>query len=297
MNLQQNDRERLIERYMHGELAGAEQQDFLHLLAADPELRRILDAEQTIERAMRKDLQTFPVDHSRTRNRALAALAATSIGGAAIAGEAAYAATSSATSGTAAGGTAATGAGTAGVAANGTVAGAGAAGAASTAGVGGIIAGLGAVKTAIISLAAAAAVTTGTLTFTGVLTQNDTPKEMPAAAPAPAATVPTLPAPTVTAPEAELPPAVVPQTETVSPQETIPTQAVTPSADQRGTRATETRRAPERTTESQPAAAPVNQEPAENPAAATDKPKTLQQVQDKDVKAKIDFRTPTTPKR
>lgn len=63
------EQERLVGRYLGGELAGAEEQDFFIQVAVDNDLRQTLKAYQVVDSALHKHRETIPVQHPESRER------------------------------------------------------------------------------------------------------------------------------------------------------------------------------------------------------------------------------------
>ncbi|MCE7933445.1 MAG: hypothetical protein DYG96_02510 [Chlorobi bacterium CHB2] len=70
------DRDRLIERYMNGQMTQAEEEAFFINAAVNPELRQELKAHRLVETAVRKDRDGLTAGHAALRNRVAATLAA-----------------------------------------------------------------------------------------------------------------------------------------------------------------------------------------------------------------------------
>ena len=68
------DRDRLIERYMNGQMTQAEEEVFFINAAVNPELRQELKAHRLVETAVRKDRDRLPTGHAALRNRVAATL-------------------------------------------------------------------------------------------------------------------------------------------------------------------------------------------------------------------------------
>jgi len=63
------EQERLVGRYIGGELTGAEEQDFFIQVAVDNDLRQTLKAYQVVDSALHKHRETIPVQHPESRER------------------------------------------------------------------------------------------------------------------------------------------------------------------------------------------------------------------------------------
>lgn len=260
------DKERLIERYMLGELSGPEQQQFLLLLAADPELQRILDAERTVERAMKKELNGFSTDHTRTRTHALALLA--TIGGA---GNTDPLSTSPHTVPTAGVGEGVTS--------------------------GGLFNGLGTIKTVLVTLAAASGIT-ATVFLSGVTGSSDAPRQAPTQQMSPSNVGPSDMTPSVRqdAPQTSPVPGISTRQESPSLQ---PQTASTPTESTRRTQQTESARRSEPThstvqteqvrTAPAQVSATTETEPQQSPMDQTKDPKVYQ---DNSVKPNVNMQPP-----
>lgn len=68
------DRDRLIERYMNGQMTQAEEEAFFINAAVNPELRQELKAHRLVETAVRKDRDGLTAGHAALRNRVAATL-------------------------------------------------------------------------------------------------------------------------------------------------------------------------------------------------------------------------------
>lgn len=67
----------IIDRYINGEMAPAEEADFRKLLELDPDLRRLFEADQRIAATLRKEREILVgVDHAESYSRFLMSLAA-----------------------------------------------------------------------------------------------------------------------------------------------------------------------------------------------------------------------------
>ncbi len=82
------ERERLIERYLNGEMTSSEEHDLFIEVAVDRELRTELKAYRTVESAIRKDGAASP-SYTALRGRVQASLQGTAVPGGASAGSAA----------------------------------------------------------------------------------------------------------------------------------------------------------------------------------------------------------------
>lgn len=74
-----NEHDRLIERYMAGDMDIQEQHEFLARASTDPELASLLNAERAIISGTRKDRNRMPRASTRPKTRLLAKLAATQV--------------------------------------------------------------------------------------------------------------------------------------------------------------------------------------------------------------------------
>lgn len=63
------EQERIVGRYLGGELTGAEEQDFFIQVAVDNDLRQTLKAYQVVDSALHKHRETIPVQHPESRER------------------------------------------------------------------------------------------------------------------------------------------------------------------------------------------------------------------------------------
>lgn len=79
-NLNQAERERLVERYLSGELNAPEEQEFFIQVAVDNNLRQTLKAYRIMEGAMRKDRDAVPPGHSDLRARVMGIWAIRNLG-------------------------------------------------------------------------------------------------------------------------------------------------------------------------------------------------------------------------
>lgn len=68
------DRDRLIERYMNGQMTQGEEEAFFINAAVNPELRQELKAHRLVETAVRKDRDGLTTGHAALRNRVAATL-------------------------------------------------------------------------------------------------------------------------------------------------------------------------------------------------------------------------------
>lgn len=68
------DRDRLIERYMNGQMTQGEEEAFFINAAVNPELRQELKAHRLVETAVRKDRDGLATGHAALRNRVAATL-------------------------------------------------------------------------------------------------------------------------------------------------------------------------------------------------------------------------------
>lgn len=74
--MSQKDRERMIARYTGGRMSPEEERRFLGLVESDPELRRAIETERTIDRTLRRDRDALPLTGAETRSQVLAMLGA-----------------------------------------------------------------------------------------------------------------------------------------------------------------------------------------------------------------------------
>lgn len=63
------EQERLVGRYLGGELTGAEEQEFFIQVAVDNDLRQTLKAYNVVDSALHKHRETIPVQHPASRER------------------------------------------------------------------------------------------------------------------------------------------------------------------------------------------------------------------------------------
>lgn len=78
--MNQLERERLVERYLSGDLSPNEEQEFFIQVAVDNYLRQTLKAYRIIENAMRKDRDGIPPGHSDLRARVMGIWAMRNLG-------------------------------------------------------------------------------------------------------------------------------------------------------------------------------------------------------------------------
>lgn len=80
-----DDSERIVERYASGRMTPAEQEEMLSRAASDEKLGRLLDAEQSVMRAISRDRAVLPVMSTQPPPGLLSSLSASSAGGGGVA--------------------------------------------------------------------------------------------------------------------------------------------------------------------------------------------------------------------
>src|SRR5256885_2400508 len=66
-----NNRIELVGRYLNDQMRPDERALFQSRLGSDPELRKVMDAEELIRRTIRRDLDAMPAGHAATRMRVM----------------------------------------------------------------------------------------------------------------------------------------------------------------------------------------------------------------------------------